>query len=346
MHSYFKKSFVYDIFTLPPLNYTQMQYNSIGMFLIVVIFTTCTKPRTDEIVFPESKKLFAEKILINELFDAYFVTKAGNYFIISDSQADTTLFLYETPSLTFKKATGIKGHGPNDIQTFPMFCHTSDNKYLYIKGYTHTSIRKISLDPDGNFSFIDEYKLDHYDEYNFMNIINDSLFIYYNSNQLAITKYDLKNKIELDKIQMTKDDHKESYFYSNRGFIAANDSFVVYPYLYKKQIDIYAVEDFKLVKTIDDGKKYPKVRVNDVENTTYHYFNVYAGKKYFYTIYIGHTNNDNFLDRTLEVYDYKGNPIIKYAFDIVPFYFVVDEENGYIYATNSNYEDYLLRYKL
>ena len=30
----------------------------------------------------------------------------------------------------------------------------------------------------------------------------------------------------------------------------------------------------------------------------------------------------------------------------IPFYFVVDEENGYIYATNAHYEDYLLRYKL
>lgn len=86
--------------------------------------------------------------------------------------------------------------------------------------------------------------------------------------------------------------------------------------------------------------------VNDIKNITYHYFNVYAGKKYFYALYVGHKEDNHFLDRTLEVYDYKGNPIAKYTFDIIPFYFVVDEENGYIYATNSNYEDYLLRYKL
>ena len=48
----------------------------------------------------------------------------------------------------------------------------------------------------------------------------------------------------------------------------------------------------------------------------------------------------------MEVYDYEGNPIIEYTFDIIPFYLAVDEQNGYIYATNSNYEDYLLRYKL
>lgn len=179
-----------------------------------------------------------------------------------------------------------------------------------------------------------------------MNIINDSLFIYYSSNQLAITKYDLKNQTELDKIKLEKDDGNESYFYSNRGLIAANDSFVVYPYIYKKQIDIYAVKDFKLVKRINDGKHYPEIIANDIEDITYHYLNVYAGKKYFYALYVGHKEDNNFLGRTLEVYDYGGNPIIKYTFDIIPFYFVVDEENGYIYATNAHYEDYLLRYKL
>jgi WD40 repeat protein len=301
----------------------------------------------DGTVFHESKKLYAEKILVNEIFSADFVTKSGNYFIISSSKSDTTLFLYEIPSLKFKNATGRKGGGPNEIQTYPVFCHTLDDEYLYIRGYSHMSIRKISIAPDGNFSFIDEYQLDKYDGYNFMNIIRDSLLIYYNgSDQLAITKYDLKNKTELKKINLKKDAHKESYYYSNRGFTAANDSFVVFPYLYKKQIDIYTVDNFELIKRIDDGKQYPKVAVYDNENIIYHYFNIYAGKKYFYAIYVGHKNDDNFLDRTLEVYDYKGNPIIKYTFDIVPFYFVVDEENGYIYATNSNYEDYLLRYKL
>lgn len=314
--------------------------------LIALTLNACSTFHTDEMIFPESKKLFAEKILVNEIYSPDFVTKSGNNFIISSSASDTTLFFYETPSLTFKNATGIKGNGPNEIQTFPMFCHTLDNEFLYIKGYSPFSIKKISIQPDGNLLFINEYKLDKYDEYNFMNIIKDSLFIYYNSTRLAITKYDLKNKKELSEITFKKDNHKESYYYSNRGFISANDSFVVYPYIYKKQIDIYSVDGFKLIKRIEDGKKYPKVAINDAENITWHYFNVYAGKKYFYALYVGHKENENFFDRTLEVYDYNGNPIIKYTFDIIPFYFAVDEDNGYIYATNAHYEDYLLRYTL
>lgn len=324
-----------------------MNFSPIYILLIALTLNACSKSRTDnEMIFPESKKLLAEKILVNEIYSPNFVAKSGNNFIISSSASDTTLFFYETPSLIFKTATGLKGNGPNEIQTFPMFCHTLDNEFLYIRGYSPLSIKKISIQPDGNLLFVDEYNLDKYDEYNFMNIIKDSLFIYYNSNQLAITKYDLKNKTELDKIKFKKDEHNESYYYSNRGFIAANDSFIVYPYIYKKQIDIYSVENFKLVKRIDDGKRYPKIVINDEDNITWQYFNVYAGKKYFYALHVGHKENENFFDRTLEVYDYDGNPIIKYTFDIIPFYYAIDEDNGYIYATNAHYEDYLLRYKL
>ena len=104
-----------------------MKYNSTCVFLIAWMLSACSQPRVDGTAFHESKKVFAEKIPVNEMFSPDFVTKSGDYFIISSSRSDTTLFLYETPSLTFKNATGIKGNGPDEIQMFPMFCHTLDN---------------------------------------------------------------------------------------------------------------------------------------------------------------------------------------------------------------------------
>ncbi len=62
-----------------------------------------------------------------------------------------------------------------------------------------------------------------------------------------------------------------------------------------------------------------EIIANDIEDITYHYLNVYAGEEIFYALYVGHKEDDNFLGRTLEVYDYEGNPIIKYTFDIIPF---------------------------
>jgi hypothetical protein len=324
-----------------------MKYKSFYILAgaVGILLSSC-KYRETKMVFPENKKLHAEKIHIDEIFSADFVTMSGNYFVISSSLSDSTLFLYDVPSLTFKNATGRKGGGPEDIRTFPMFCHSLDSNHLYIRGYSPLSIKKISIQQQGKFLFLDEYRLEKYDEYNHMNIIGDSIFIYYATGELAIKKYDLKNKVLLKKISFKKDNHEESYYYSNRGVTAANDTFIVYPYLYKKQIDIYSVNNLKLVKKIDDGKRYPAVTVYDDENIVYHYLNVYAGKKYFYVIYDGHKLNGNFSHRTLEVYDYKGNPKIEYTFDIVPFLFAVDEESGYIYGCNSNYENCLLRYRL
>jgi WD40 repeat protein len=314
---------------------------------VVGILLSCSKNREDGTVFHESRELHAEMIHVNEIFSADFVTTSGNYFVISSSLSDTTLFLYDIPSLTFKNATGRKGGGPDDISTFPMFCHSLDSNFLYVRGYSPLSIKKISIQPQGKFLFVDEYKLEKYEEYNHMNLIKDSIFIYYVTGELAIKKYDLKNKMLLKKINLEKENHGESYYYSNRGVPSANDTFIIYPYLYKKQIDIYSVNNLKLVKRIDDGKQYPNVTVYDDKNIVYHYVNVYAGKQYFYVMYDGHNRLDgNFSHRTLEVYDYKGNTKIKYTFDIVPFLFAVDEENGYIYGCNSNYEDCLLRYKL
>ena len=318
---------------------------------VACFLNSCSNSRIDGTFFDYTQNLYAEKILVNEIYSPDGVTKSGNNFIISSSQSDKTIFIYDTPSLTFKSSTGIKGGGPDDIQTFPMFCHTLDDKYLYVRGYSHFSIRKIKIEPDGSFKFIDEYELERSNEYNFMNIVQDSILLYYDNNNLSINKYDLKNKKKIKSIALKKEDHNETYYYSNRGAIAANESFLMFSYLFKKQINIYDIENFKLIKTINDGKKYPGITVYDQE-ITYHYLNTYAGKKYFYAMYAGQIiyNNrqikNDYSNQFLEVYDYEGNPIIKYAFDILPFQFVVDEDNGYIYGYNSNYEDYLLRYKL
>lgn len=79
-----------------------MKYNSTCVFLMAWMLSACSQPRVDGTIFHESKKVFAEKIPVSEMFSPDFVIKSGDYFIISSSRSDTTLFLYKTPSLTFK----------------------------------------------------------------------------------------------------------------------------------------------------------------------------------------------------------------------------------------------------
>lgn len=179
-----------------------------------------------------------------------------------------------------------------------------------------------------------------------MHVVHDSILIYSAiPDEFSIKKYDLFNHREIDKIKIKTDDHKESFFYSDRGLVAANDSFIVYSYVFKKQIDIYNISDLKLKKRIIGKSQLEGIAVGDFENNIYQYISIIAKEKYFYALYQGNKAENNH-DCIIEVYDYDGNPIIKYDFDIIPFLFEVDEKNRFIYGFNNNYENFLLIYKL
>ncbi len=80
---------------------------------------------------------------------------------------------------------------------------------------------------------------------------------------------------------------------------------------------------------------------------TKYYWNLYAGKDYFYALYGGSNNSENVKNSALEVFDYDGNPIAKYKFDTVPYLFVVDEAKNIIYGYNHDEApDHLLKFTM
>jgi hypothetical protein len=315
---------------------------SITLFLL-----SCTNMdvRHRKITFSNEKMLVAEKIRVDEIFSPDFITKKEDCFIIAGSKSDTMLYMYSLPSFTSLGGMGIKGQGPGEIQLFPMFCESPGSRYLYIWGYTPLTINKILINECGGFMPDGEHQLSRYEAFNCMHIINDSLFIYYLPDDLTVKKYDLKANKYIDEIKWPKDDHAESYYYSNRGWIAVNDSNIVYSYVFKKQIEIYDLHTCEKKTVITDGRKYPKPDLKSNENPAC-YMNIYAGINYFYALCMNNDSHGSQADYLLEVFDYEGNPIIKYTFDIAPSLFVVDEDRGHIYGYSHMYEDYLLRYDM
>jgi len=279
-----------------------------------------------------------------------FMTLKGDKLIISSSRSKPSmLYVYSIPLLEFISDFGVQGRGPNEIQLFPMFCESPGSDNLYIWGYSPVTIRKISISENGEIEYKEDIILKGYETFNNMTIIGDSVFVYYMIDDLAVKKYNFASRIE-SSINLPKDDHRQSFFYSNRGLIATNESSLVYSYLFKKQIDIYDLSTLKLKTRIGDGKKYPRPTPGNFSSVTYHYAGLYAGEKYFYTSYVyddGKKREEGVSrPRFLEVYDYDGNPIIKYSFDISPILFVVDERNGKIYGFNEEYQDNLLHYNI
>jgi hypothetical protein len=316
---------------------------------IILFLNSCTnnfERKSSE--FKEIIPLKAEMVDFKEIVSPDFLTLKGDNLVISSSRSQPNeLFVYSIPSLKFNSDFGTKGQGPDEITLFPMFCESPGSEYLYVWGYSPVTIKKIFISKNGDVEYKKDIALKKYENFNDMTIIGDSAFVFYLPDALTVKKYDLKNDKE-STITLSKDDHRESFFYSNRGNIAVNETSLVYSYIFKKQIDIYDLSTFKLKTRISDGKKYSKPIQKDFSSLTYQYIRLYAGTNYFYALYYGAKDKtwDNNPSLYLEVYDYDGNPVMKYSFDIPPKLFVVDESNGKIYGFNEEHEDYLLRYNL
>ncbi|MDR1368689.1 MAG: TolB-like 6-bladed beta-propeller domain-containing protein, partial [Dysgonamonadaceae bacterium] len=291
----------------------------------IIIINACNNSKKPIV---EEKKLIAGKILSDKVFSPDFMIKINDKLVISSSLSDTMLYIYSLPSLRYLNSTGIKGNGPEDFQLFPMFCESS-NGSVYVWGYNPMTIKKFMIDNNGSLNLENLIKLPKYETFNNMHIINDSLFIYYLPDLLKTVKFDLKNNKDLDVIQMKKEDHNDSYFYINRGTIAVNDSFLLYGYLFKKQIDIYRIQDFGMRKKIVGNYKFQKPVLGDF-NTPVYYRKIIAGQQFFYALCNENLNKEVIM----EVYNYDGLPVKRFTFDIPPQLLVVDEEQSVIYGYN------------
>lgn len=291
--------------------------------------------------FPLEKSLEGEAVLIQDILEPNFLMLKHRSLFVSSIKSDSMIYQYSVSDFLPLYKGGIKGQGEGEFQLFPMFCRTMSD-YVYIWGYNPLTVKCFTLSNEQTLSFSHEYVLPFYESFNQMHIIKDSILIYSAiPSEFAIKKIDLKNSKELGEIKIKKDDHNDSFFYKNRGILAANDSLIIYAYIYKKQIDFYNVSDLKLKKKLIGGDVNPDIRIGDFDNNVNYYINIVAGKKYFYALCQGENK-----DYALEVFDYEGCSIAKYRFDVVPYLFDVDETDNCIYGFNYEQEDYLYKYRM
>lgn len=312
--------------------------------LIFAILASCNS--RDEIVFHRVENIIVDTIPIQQIFAPTFITLTNDILTVTSYSTSPMLHFYKLPSLSYIYSTGKKGQGPGEIQQFPMICQSVSSDNLYIWGYTAREIREFAFKND-SISLVKIYDLDKYETFNQLHVLQDSLFIYSAiPSDFSIKKYDLKANCEVEKIVLkTKGD--QPFYSPNYGFVAANDSCIVYAYNYKKQIDIYDVNTLKLTKRIIDRYNYTTPALDDNNNNVMHYISVVAGEKYFYALYRGRSEiNSTENSDIMEVYDYNGNPVSKYTFTICPQIFIVDEVGHFLYGFSYHYQDYLLKCRL
>ena len=314
-------------------------------YFAYLLFLSSCSCSNNKIVFPETIEIQAELIYINEVIKPDFLTMKGNHLVVASSETDPMIYTYSLPSLSFLKASVNRGRGPGEIPSFPMFCESPGSEMLYVSGYTPTSIGKNEIGIDGALLLKQEIQVGGFEARNNMSVINDSIFIYFDISNLTIKKYNLHTQNLLDFISFEQESHGESYYFSNRGYVANNERFVVYSYILKKQIDIYDLASFKLNKSLKWKVPVQTLTLGDASSLTHHYRYIYAGEDYFYALYGGNKGKEPEESR-LEVYDYGGNPIREYILNIRPIIFVVDEKNSVLYGVDYKDTEHFIKYNL
>ena len=296
--------------------------------------------------FPQEKRIQAVKCPVGDVMDPSYMIQKGDYLLVRSGQPKKQLFVFTVPDLRFVCATGNQGRGPEEFSTFPTLVESRTDTF-YVFGYAHRHLKSLAVDSAARVHLTECYEIPLHEVFNHMHLIDDSVLLYETVMlpQYAVYKYDLKNRKSIDELKIERETpESELTFDTSRGYMAANDSVMIYVYLYKNQIDIYDVKDFRLKRRIVGVYKPQKPAFRNKE---LYYLGVIPGDKYFYALFKGErTEKGENRRNTIEVYDYDGNPVALYRFDIPPLYFYPDEKNNCIYATHPSCMDTLLRYDL
>ena len=296
--------------------------------------------------FPQEKRIQAVKCPVGDVMDPSYMIQKGDYLLVRSGQPKKQLFVFTVPDLRFVCATGNQGRGPEEFSTFPTLVESRTDTF-YVFGYAHRHLKSLAVDSAARVHLTECYEIPLHEVFNHMHLIDDSVLLYETVMlpQYAVYKYDLKNRKSIDELKIERETpESELTFDTSRGYMAANDSVMIYVYLYKNQIDIYDVKDFRLKRRIVGVYKPQKPAFRNKE---LYYLGVIPGDKYFYALFKGaRTEKGENRSNTIDVYDYDGNPVALYRFDIPPLYFYPDEKNNCIYATHPSCMDTLLRYDL
>lgn len=313
-------------------------------FVLLILLCSCQQ-KTENKNFP-TNKLLGKEIVFDETFDIIDMIIVDDYLVVTSAQSDTLVHIYSLPDIKLVSKMGLKGEAPFNL-VYSLLFKGSGSK-LIIGGFDNGKAVKYFQIQDDIVTEIQTSKVFFNEALNDAYAMNDSILIYNSIFDLTLRKINIKNHSVSDICQFPKDNHQESFFYSNKGKLGINNTSIVYAYFYKDQIDFMDLEG-KLITKIKGRTLSPIISLDNFDRNYISYVNLYAGKTNFYLLYRGQTHaeykNNNLKDK-LEVYNYEGEISREYIFEIPPIIFAVDEKRNVLYGYNGMYKDVLLVYNL
>ena len=284
----------------------------------IMMFTFC---KQNDIVivtsFPIEKRVEYSVFDTYDIIDPMAVAVSNKYLFLVGMYADPIFQQYELPEIKYIRSFGRRGRGPNEF-VIPPIIHISRNqeKLYFCRPENRTFTAYLILE-NGDLLQENEFTTRKGWAYNQFHIIKDSLLVYnILASKMGIEKIDLWIDKNSDRIEFTKnrDYSGESFFHPNWGILSVNDRYIIYAYVYRKQIDIYDIETLELkVRLLTKGHR---ESITTSKHSKRYYNDVYVTDNFIYAYYIDPDTDDVRNKYFIEVFDFNGTPLKRYNMGI------------------------------
>lgn len=320
------------------------------VFSIIVSTLSCDKNNNVVIIdsFPINKDVICDSTKTIEVLDNYIrIAVSSNYLFLLGYKADLLFQQYALPDVEYTKSFGRRGRGPGEYQATPDIFISPTTGLVYIYSPDTSTFYSYEISDQGELAPGREFKVKSDLLYNQFHIVGDSLLIYNKVPGLGIGRVDLTTGRRIGDLQFPlRNGYSEmDYYHPDKGVLAANGNHIVYAYHFRKQIDIYNADALTLKRRLID-KEY-KEPINIGPNSDMYYYNIYCTDRYIYAYY-AEPDIDGVHERNyIEVYDYDGNPVVRYNMGIATGgMFAVSPDDSVIYGYNNLHEDKILKFDL
>jgi len=314
------------------------QFNK-NLFLLlgVTLFVNCTHKGVITISsFPIEKSVGYSAYEIDSIIDPAVIAVSNNYLFLLGISSDPIFQEYKLNNLDYVQCFGRRGRGPGEFAAPPIMYTARDQEKLYIYYSIDRTFTAYKILENGELELEQKFTVDKSGVYNQFHIIKDSLLVH---NLLrGIEKIDLAGG-HSSKIEFTKNMNYEGrdFFHPDNGDLSVTNKYIVYAYWYKKQIDIYNIDNLSLkARLLAKGQS---EKITSIEQPKRYYYNVYASENYIYACYVDPDSDDEQNKYFVEVFDFNGKPIKRYNIGISLWgMFAVSSDDSAMYSYNWDLE--------
>jgi len=292
------------------LDFVMKRFVTFLFFSIGITVLSCCRQKDIIITsFPIEKSVPYSVYDTYDIIDPAAIAISGKYLFLLGMRSDPVFQQYELPNLNYVKSFGRRGRGPGEFSYPPcMYISVNQNK-IYICRSHEKIFTTYVISENGDLLIENEFTVNAGMLFNQFHIINDSLLIYNLVPRIGIEKIDLLRNENSNIINFTKnrDFLENNSFHPDYGTLSVNNQYIVYAYKYRKQIDVYDIENFKLkARVLAKGHK---EKIMTTEQSKGYYYDVYATDNFIYAYYVDPDSDDKKNKYYVEVFDYMGTPV-------------------------------------